>query len=99
MKKKLYLVYKNGYIEDYILIYASAESEIVSEYCKEWDRELIALDEFYETHTVDEIGMIGDKVIKEIIFENKEKCVACGGSGHYRDGLCSSCNGTGYEEE
>lgn len=71
MKKKLYLVYKNGYIEDYMLIYASTELEVVSEYCKEWDKEMMTIDEFYETHTVDEINMIGDKRIKEIIFEEE----------------------------
>lgn len=71
MKKKLYLVYKNGYIEDYMLIYASTELEVVSEYCKEWDKEMMTIDEFYETHTVDEINMIGGKRIKEIIFEEE----------------------------
>ena len=69
MKKKLYLVYKNGYIEDYVLVYASTELEVVSEYCKEFNKEMITIDEFYETHTVDDINMIGDKKIKEIIFE------------------------------
>jgi len=71
MKKKLYLVYKNGYIEDYMLIYASTELEVVSEYCREWNKEMTTIDKFYETHTVDEINMIGDKVIKEIIFEEE----------------------------
>jgi len=71
MEKKLYLVYKNGYIEDYMLIYASTELEVVSEYCKEWDEEMMTIDEFYETHTVDEINIIGSKVIKEIVFEEE----------------------------
>jgi hypothetical protein len=69
MKKRLYLVYKNGYIEDYMLIYASTELEIVSEYCKEWDKEMMTIDEFFETHTIDEINSVGSKRIKEIIFE------------------------------
>lgn len=71
MKKKLYLVYKNGYIEDYMLIYASTELEVGAEYCKEWGKEMMTIDEFYETHTVDEINMIGNKTIKEIIFEEE----------------------------
>ena len=40
MEKKLYLVYKNGYIEDYMLVYASTELEVISEYCKEWNKEI-----------------------------------------------------------
>jgi hypothetical protein len=71
MKKKLYLVYKNGYIEDYVLIYALTELEVVSEYCKEFDKEMMTLDEFYETHTVDEINNICGKRIKEILFEEE----------------------------
>lgn len=70
MKKNLYLVYKRGYIEDYVLIYASTELEVVSEYCKEMEKDMITLDEFYEAHTVDEINCIGNKKIKEIVFEN-----------------------------
>lgn len=69
MNKRLYLVYKRGYIEDYMLIYASTELEVVSMYCKEWDKEMMTIDEFYENHEVDEINCIGDKKIKEIIFE------------------------------
>jgi len=69
MKKNLYLVYRNGYIEDYTLVYASTELEVVSEYCKEFDKEMMTLDEFYETHTVEMITHIGNKKIKEIIFE------------------------------
>lgn len=69
MKKRLFVVYKNGYIEDYTLIYASTELEVVSEYCKEFDKETMSIDEFYETHTVDEINQTGGKKIKEIIFE------------------------------
>jgi hypothetical protein len=70
MKKNLYLVYRNGYIEDYVLVYASTELEVVSEYYKETEKEMMTLDEFYETHTVDEINCIGEKKIKEIIFED-----------------------------
>lgn len=69
MTKNLYLVYKNGYIEDYTLIYASTELEVVAEYCKEWNIEMITLDEFYETYTIDEINCICGKEIKEIIFK------------------------------
>lgn len=69
MKKNLYLIYENGYIEDYVLIYASTELEVVSEYCKEFNKEMITLDEFYENHTVDEINSICGKKIKEIVFE------------------------------
>lgn len=69
MDKKLYLVYKNGYIEDYTLVYASTELEVVSEYCKEWDIDEMTIDDFYENHTVDEINMIGGKKIKEIVFK------------------------------
>lgn len=71
MKKKLYLAYLNGYIEDWVLIYASTESEIVKEYCKEIDANLMGVEEFYASHTVDEIGCIGGKKIKEIIFEEE----------------------------
>lgn len=69
MKKNLYLVYKNGYIKDYVLVYASTELEVVSEYCKEIGKEDVTLDEFYENHTVDEINYISGKKIKEIMFE------------------------------
>jgi len=69
MKKNLWVVYKNGYIEDYCLIYATTGLEVVSEYCKEFDKEMMTIDEFYETHTVDMITHIGSEKIKEIIFE------------------------------
>ena len=71
MKKKLYSVYKNHYVEDYCLIYASTELEVVSQYCEEFSKEMMTLAEFYETHTVDEINMICNKRIKEIIFEEE----------------------------
>ena len=73
MKKKLYVVYKNGYIEDYCLVYGSTELEIISIYCKEFNKEIITLDEFYETHTIEEINMIGDKKIKEILFYDESE--------------------------
>lgn len=69
MNKKLYLVYENGYIEDYCLIYATTELEIVSNYCNEFNKDMLPLDEFYETHTVDVINCICGKEINEIIFK------------------------------
>jgi molybdopterin-guanine dinucleotide biosynthesis protein A len=71
MKKHLWVVYKNGYIEYYCLIYASNGLEVVSEYCKEFNKEMMTLDEFHETHTVDIITHIGNKKIKELIFEEE----------------------------
>lgn len=71
MKKNLYVVYKDGYIEDYVLVYASTELEVVSGYCREMEKEMMTLDEFYKTHTVDNITYIGNKKIKEIIFEEE----------------------------
>lgn len=30
-------------------------------------------------------------------YNASHKCAACGGSGRYKDTICSSCNGTGHE--
>ena len=43
--------------------------------------------------------VMGLQQAKKVFNEYKpQKCPACGGSGHYKDGLCGCCNGTGYKD-
>ena len=69
MRKHLYLVYKNGYIEDYVVLYCLTK-DVPSSYCREAEIENIeSEEEFYNNYTVDRIDCIDSKRIKDIIFE------------------------------
>ena len=67
---KLYIVNKHGYPEDWVLIYTDSIEKVMEQYCKETDRELISMDEFYEDYDCSEINCIGNRKIKEIVFED-----------------------------
>jgi len=67
---QLYHVHKNGYPEDWVLVYTDSIEKVIEQYCKDTDREQLTEDEFYEGYECFDISHIGEKKIKEIIFED-----------------------------
>lgn len=43
------------------------------------------------------VEQVRAKLYAEGMYTYKKACTACGGSGRYKSGKCSSCSGTGKE--
>lgn len=52
---KLYFVNKSEYPEDWVLVYTNTLAKLIEQYCKETDKELLSVDEFYEEYEYCEI--------------------------------------------
>ncbi len=68
---KLYIMWRYNYPEDWVLIYANTIEEIIKQYCEATDKKPFDEDEFYANYVCDEINAVGDRKIKEIVFESE----------------------------
>jgi len=69
-KMNLYLVYKYGYPEDYVVLYVPEDHQLIMEtYCKEAECDPMEVDYFIEKYVINKIPEIGGRKISRILFE------------------------------